>query len=114
MKKFFYRGGIICSNERDFDTFLSAKTRGSEEVWGRYELGKTYVAEVKDDKLDFVGFQSAKLKIVNADDYPLENGKLYQFLIIKIVVRELRVLETVKLRNLGEISKEEIEDYPAV
>lgn len=114
MKKFYYQGGIICSDECDFDTFLSAKAKGSKEVWGRYELAKVYVAEVKEDNLDFVGLKGAKLKVVNKDEFPLENGKLYQFLIIKIVVNELRVLEVVKFRNLGEISKEEIEDYPAV
>lgn len=111
MKTFTYSGGLICSDERDFETYLSAKSRGSEEVWGRYELAKAYVAEIVKDKPDFVGLQGAELKIVNSDE-PMENGKMYAFLILKIVTKEVRTLEKIKFRNLGEISKEEIANYP--
>lgn len=102
MKRLFScNGGIISSDELDLNTYLSALRAGSEPIWGRYHLGYTYISKIKNGKPFFIGLKDKDIKLLFADEVLVEEGRMYKFLILKIVVDEVRKLKKIKVRNLG-------------
>lgn len=101
-ENFVCAGGITTSSTRDDQTFLHGISHGSDEVWGRYALGYTYVATIVNGKPDFAGLASSEIK-VSSKELILEEGKKYYFLVRKITVVPLRTLVKIKFRVLGEV-----------
>ena len=111
-KKFSVKGGLIVSTDRVPRVVHAAVRRGSSEVYGRYEVGRSYVAKVENDKVQFPIFnaeEKAKIKIVCQGDLKLENGKYYEFLLIKVMFVACRRLEKIKFRALREVTPDEWE-----
>lgn len=105
----FHRSGnMIISAEVDMNIRHAATHRGSAGAYGVFELGRSYVAQVVNNKPDLCGFSQAdiasdKIKIVNRNDIKLEEGKYYIFSLIKIELGPLRVLNKIKFRAVEEI-----------
>ncbi len=107
MKTKFYRSGnLIASVDIDRNVCYTAARHGSADVYGRYELGRSYVAPVSEGKPVFSGFSAEemeKIKIVSRGDFDLEDGKYYTFRLIKIELGFCRKLIKIKFRVLEEI-----------
>lgn len=107
MKTKFYRSGnLIASVDIDRNVCYAAARHGSADVYGRYELGRSYVAPVSEGKPVFSGFSAEemeKIKIVSRGDFDLEDGKSYTFRLIKIELGFCRKLIKIKFRVLEEI-----------
>ncbi len=112
MKKFYCNGGFIVSEDIDKNVCYSAVRRGSADVYGRYELGRSYVAQISEGKPVFSGFsadEKEKIKIVNKDNLHLEDGKYYAFRLIKIELGFCRKLIKIKFRALEEVDAASLE-----
>ena len=107
MKTKFYRSGnLIASVDIDRNVCYAAARHGSADVYGRYELGRSYVAPVSEGKPVFSGFSAEemeKIKIVSRGDFDLEDGKYYTFRLIKIELGFCWKLIKIKFRVLEEI-----------
>lgn len=107
MKTKFYRSGnLIASVDIDRNVCYAAARHGSADVYGRYELGRSYVAPVSEGNPVFSGFSAEemeKIKIVSRGDFDLEDGKYYTFRLIKIELGFCRKLIKIKFRVLEEI-----------
>ena len=107
MKTKFYRSGnLIASVDIDRNVCYAAARHGSADVYGRYELGRSYIAAVSEGKPVFSGFSAEemeKIKIVSRGDFDLEDGKYYTFRLIKIELGFCRKLIKIKFRVLEEI-----------
>ena len=107
MKTKFYRSGnLIASVDIDRNVCYAAARHGSADVYGRYELGRSYVAPVSEGKPVFSGFSAEemeKIKIVSRGDFDLEDGKYYTFRLINIELGFCRKLIKIKFRVLEEI-----------
>lgn len=111
-KKFSVNGGLITSTDNVPRVLYAAIRRGSAEVYGRYEVGKSYVAKVEDGKPQFPIFSAEekdKIKVVCQGDLKLEDGKYYEFLLIKVMLGSCRKLEKIKFRALREVTPDEWE-----
>lgn len=111
-KKFFCDGGLIASNSVNKTTCYAAVRRGSAGVYGRYEVGRSYVVKVENGKPQFPIFSTEekdKIKIVCQGDLKLEDGKYYEFLLIKVMLGACRKLEKIKFRALREVTPDEWE-----
>lgn len=63
MKTKFYRSGnLIASVDIDRNVCYAAARHGSADVYGRYELGRSYVAPVSEGKPVFSGFPLRRWK----------------------------------------------------
>ena len=104
--KFNRSGNLIASVDIDRNVCYAAARHGSADVYGRYELGRSYVAPVSEGKPVFSGFSAEemeKIKIVSRGDFDLEDGKYYTFRLIKIELGFCRKLIKIKFRVLEEI-----------
>lgn len=111
-KKFSLNGGLITSTDNVPRVLYAAIRRGSAEVYGRYEVGKSYVAKVEDGKPQFPIFsaeEKANVKVVCQGDLKLEDGKYYEFLLIKVMLGFCRKVEKIKFRALREVTPDEWE-----
>ena len=99
MKTKFYRSGnLIASVDIDRNVCYAAARHGSADVYGRYELGRSYVAPVSEGKPVFSGFSAEemeKIKIVSRGDFDLELGFCRKLIKIKF-----RVLEEIDFASL--------------
>ena len=106
-KKFSLNGGLIVSTDNVPRVLYAAIRRGSAEVYGRYEVGRSYVVKVEDGKPQFPIFSTEekdKIKVVCQGNLTLENGKYYEFLLIKVMLGSCRKLEKIKFRALREVT----------
>ena len=104
MKTKFYRSGnLIASVDIDRNVCYAAARHGSADVYGRYELGRSYVAPVSEVFSGFSAEEMEKIKIVSRGDFDLEDGKYYTFRLIKIELGFCRKLIKIKFRVLEEI-----------
>lgn len=104
--EFYRNGNLIASVDIDRNVCYAAARHGSADVYGRYELGRSYVAPVSGGKPVFSGFsavEAEKIKIVNEDDLHFEDGKHYAFRLIKIELGFCRKLIKIKFRVLEEV-----------
>lgn len=103
----FYRSGnLYVSVEIDKNVCFEAVRRGSAGVYGVYELGRSYVAQISEGKPIFNGFsnnEAQKIKIVNQNEFNLEEGKYYAFCLTKIELGFCRRLHKIKFRAIKEV-----------
>lgn len=104
--EFYCSGDLIASVEIDKNLCYEAAHRGLACIYGRYELGRSYVARISDGKPVFGGFSAAekdKIEIVNKGGLALEDEKYYVFRLMKIDLGFCRTLLKIKFEVLKQI-----------